>query len=162
MFTHGRPMKLPTGRLPAPNGTYKGNLWVPSFHVPTVQGFLTLSIDGYTVPEGTITIPNLYAMHTSADGDFAPNPMEYDPEGHFLDADGVVRRPAGFMPFGGGRRVCLGEQLARNELFLIAVALLRRVKFLAVPGETYSLEPDANVDVALYSRPFKVIVEARN
>ncbi|XP_078679259.1 steroid 17-alpha-hydroxylase/17,20 lyase-like [Branchiostoma floridae x Branchiostoma belcheri] len=45
-----------------------------------------------------------------------PDPDRFDP-GRFLDAEGnVINKPESFMPFGGGRRVCLAEQLARMEL----------------------------------------------
>jgi cytochrome P450 len=35
------------------------------------------------------------------------------------------------MPFGAGRRVCLGEVLAKNRLFLFAAALLQKFSFEA-------------------------------
>ena len=33
------------------------------------------------------------------------------------------------MPFGAGRRVCLGESLAKNRLFLFSAALLQHFEF---------------------------------
>lgn len=33
------------------------------------------------------------------------------------------------MVFGAGRRVCLGEALAKNRLFLFAASLLQKFKF---------------------------------
>ena len=33
------------------------------------------------------------------------------------------------IPFGIGKRVCMGELLARNEVFLVTVNLLQRMKF---------------------------------
>ena len=34
------------------------------------------------------------------------------------------------LPFGAGRRVCAGETMARNRLFLFAVTLLQRFTIL--------------------------------
>ncbi|XP_037088486.1 methyl farnesoate epoxidase-like [Pollicipes pollicipes] len=53
----------------------------------------------------------------------------------FLDESGAARRDPRLMPFGVGRRSCLGEQLARAELFLLFVCLMQRFSFEAVPGE---------------------------
>ena len=34
------------------------------------------------------------------------------------------------IPFGIGKRVCMGELLARNEIFLFTVNLIQSIKFL--------------------------------
>ena len=34
------------------------------------------------------------------------------------------------VPFGIGKRICMGELLARNELFLFTVNLLQKIRFL--------------------------------
>ena len=54
---------------------------------------------------------------------------------HFLDEAGEVRvHPEGFMPFSTGRRVCLGESVAKAELFLIFAWLFQHFKFAKAPG----------------------------
>ena len=83
-----------------------------------------LVFKGYNIPKDTIVFGNLYAVHhsTSIWGD----PENFRPE-RFLSQDGktVVRNKA-WMPFGFGKRVCMGESLARDELFLFFTNLVKQ------------------------------------
>ncbi|KFV85065.1 Cytochrome P450 2K1, partial [Struthio camelus australis] len=59
-------------------------------------------------------------------------PYQFNP-GHFLDTDGnFVAREA--SAFSAGHRVCLGEVLARMELFIIFCTLLQTFKFTPTEG----------------------------
>ncbi|XP_059190863.1 cytochrome P450 2D15-like [Centropristis striata] len=82
---------------------------------------------GYSIPRGTIVIPNLSSV-LSEEGQWK-YPKEFNPE-NFLNDQGEFVKPEAFMPFSAGPRMCLGEGLARMELFLIIVTLLRRFKFI--------------------------------
>ncbi|TKS73756.1 Cytochrome P450 2D15 [Collichthys lucidus] len=82
---------------------------------------------GYSIPKGTTIIPNLSSV-LSEEGQWK-SPHEFDPE-NFLNKKGEFVKPEAFMPFSTGPRMCLGEALARMELFLITVTLLRRFKFI--------------------------------
>ncbi|XP_078676775.1 cytochrome P450 2U1-like isoform X2 [Branchiostoma floridae x Branchiostoma belcheri] len=96
---------------------------------------------------------NLYSLHT--DPAYWPDPDRFDP-GRFLDAEGnVVNRAESFMPFGKGRRVCLGEQLARVKLFLFLSTLLQHFTFK--PQEDASApSTDGVFGLALPPHPFKL------
>ena len=68
------------------------------------------------------------------------------------------------MPFGAGRRVCAGEAMARNRMFLFITTLLQRFHFLPDPDEPLP-ECDPNHyknDLILHPTPFKVIAKPRN
>uniref|UniRef100_A0A669F9Z3 Cytochrome P450, family 2, subfamily X, polypeptide 9 n=1 Tax=Oreochromis niloticus TaxID=8128 RepID=A0A669F9Z3_ORENI len=82
---------------------------------------------GYSIPKGTMIIENLTSV-LSEEGQWKFR-HEFNPE-NFLDDKGEFVKPEAFMPFSAGPRVCLGEGLARMELFLMMVTLLRKFKFI--------------------------------
>ncbi|XP_066271394.1 cytochrome P450 2D6-like [Branchiostoma lanceolatum] len=101
---------------------------------------------------------NLHYLHT--DPAYWPDPDRFDPE-RFLDSEGnVINKPGSFMPFGGGRRVCLGEQLARMELFLFFSTLLQSFTFRTPEGA-----PPPNTDgvfgLILKPHPFQLCAMPR-
>ncbi|XP_048833566.1 cytochrome P450 2J1-like [Brienomyrus brachyistius] len=94
-------------------------------------------LGGYTIPKGTmlmVTLDSVLFDETEWETPFTFNP------GHFLDAEGKFRSRNAFLPFSAGKRVCLGEQLARMELFLFFTSLLQRFTFSTPPGMEPSLE----------------------
>lgn len=94
-------------------------------------------LDKYTIPKGTAILPTLNSvLH---DESMWETPHTFNPQ-HFLDQDGKFRKREAFLPFSAGKRVCLGEQLARMELFLFFTSLLQRFSFSACAGEQPSLE----------------------
>ncbi|XP_066275691.1 cytochrome P450 2U1-like [Branchiostoma lanceolatum] len=118
----------------------------------------TVKVRGYSIPKGTQVLPNLYSLHM--DPAYWPDPDRFDPE-RFLDAEGnVINKPESFMPFSGGRRVCLGEQLARMELFLFFSTLLQSFTFKTPEGA-----PPPNTDgvfgITLSPHPFKLCATPR-
>ncbi|KAI1889963.1 hypothetical protein AGOR_G00168320 [Albula goreensis] len=81
---------------------------------------------GYDIPKGTLIIPNLSSvLNEESQWKF---PHDFNPS-NFLNDEGEFVKPEAFMPFSLGPRMCLGEGLARMELFLILVTLLRRFHF---------------------------------
>ncbi|XP_006825849.1 cytochrome P450 2B1-like [Saccoglossus kowalevskii] len=80
---------------------------------------------GYDIPKNTMVWPNLWSV--LYDPTLWPNPDRFDP-GRFLDSDGNFYRPDAFIPFGSGSRVCLGEQLAKMELFLVFSSVLHQFR----------------------------------
>ncbi|XP_049613558.1 cytochrome P450 2K1 isoform X1 [Syngnathus scovelli] len=86
---------------------------------------------GYFIKKGTIVYPLLTSvLHDESEWE---KPTSFHPQ-HFLDKDGKFVKPDAFMPFSAGRRVCLGESLARMELFLFFVTLLQHFCFRPAAG----------------------------
>ncbi|KAM8804864.1 cytochrome P450 2J2-like [Eudromia elegans] len=86
---------------------------------------------GYPVPKGSMIIANIYSVLT--DPEYWEKPFEFDP-GHFLDEEGNFFCREAFLPFSIGFRICLGEQLARMELFIIFCSLLQAFRFTLPDG----------------------------
>ncbi|KAM4688879.1 cytochrome P450 2C21-like [Discoglossus pictus] len=86
---------------------------------------------GFTIPKGTTVLP--FFSSVLSDPTQWETPDEFNP-GHFLDEDGQFRARSAFIAFSAGKRVCLGENLARMDLFLFFSSLLQKFTFKRAPG----------------------------
>ncbi|XP_070569887.1 cytochrome P450 2U1-like [Ptychodera flava] len=84
---------------------------------------------GYDIPKDTMVWANIWSV--LREPKFWSNPETFDPS-RFLDASGTFSRSDVFIPFGIGPRICIGEQLAKMELFLVFTSVL----------QNYTLESD--------------------
>ncbi|XP_036447051.1 cytochrome P450 2J2-like isoform X2 [Colossoma macropomum] len=95
-------------------------------------------LQGYHLPAGTEILANLTAIMT--DKEHWKHPNTFNPE-NFLDEKGQFCKNDYFLPFSLGPRVCLGESLAKTELFIFFTSLIQRLKFSWPPGA-----PPPNMD----------------
>ena len=116
---------------------------------PSAPGFVRwlredTQIGDWLLPAGTAVLPNIYSTHRRRDiyGDDA---LEFNPE-RWLTGSGENRafKPHEFMPFGGGRRACVGMSQARQQLRIIFSEFARRVDFTS-PFQGTSVMPKSRL-----------------
>ncbi|XP_010920218.3 geraniol 8-hydroxylase [Elaeis guineensis] len=92
----------------------------------------TVELDGYTVPEGTRVLVNVWAF--GRDGEAWPEPNEFRPE-RFLEREVDFRgRDMELIPFGAGCRICPGLPLAFRMVHLMLASLLQKFEWKLPDG----------------------------
>uniref|UniRef100_A0A915EMV6 Cytochrome P450 n=1 Tax=Ditylenchus dipsaci TaxID=166011 RepID=A0A915EMV6_9BILA len=90
-----------------------------------------VQIGGFKIAKGTVIVPNI--SNVLYDDKIFPEPHKFMPD-RFLE-DGQLKKVEEFIPFGIGKRQCMGESLARAELFLFTTNLFYLFKISAVDPE---------------------------
>ncbi|KAM5262665.1 steroid 21-hydroxylase [Ctenodactylus gundi] len=112
------------------------------------------SIFGYDIPENTVVIPNIQGANL--DETIWERPNEFWPD-RFLESGKSPRE----LAFGCGARVCLGEPLARLEIFVVLAHLLQAFTLLPPEGVLPSLQPQPYNNINLLIEPFQVRLQPR-
>ncbi|XP_069674642.1 cytochrome P450 4C1-like [Periplaneta americana] len=87
--------------------------------------------NGEIIPEGSLVVISAYVIHR--DKDYFPNPDKFDPD-RFTPENSVGRHLYSYIPFGFGRRMCVGYKFAMMEMKTILSTVIRRYHFIAVEG----------------------------
>jgi cytochrome P450 len=124
--------------------------------LPNAEPRLTkhpVTIGGFTYPPGVALLASAFLVHH--DADIYRNPYGFDP-GRFLD------NPPGtytWIPFGGGRRRCLGAAFALQEMKIVLRAVLTRYELSAgrdrperTARRSITFSPDRGATVLLRPR----------
>ncbi|GIX93087.1 cytochrome P450 3A41 [Caerostris extrusa] len=103
-------------------------------YYPPVTGFVSRQCDAdhkvgsYTVPKGTVVLAPVWDIHH--DPQYWPDPWKFDPDRFSLENKTSINSMA-YMPFGIGRRNCVGARLAQLEAKLAIFRLVKKFKFEA-------------------------------
>jgi cytochrome P450 len=112
------------------------------------------SLGGFRVPRGTTILMSPWVVHR--DPRWFERPEEFLPERW---ADGGAQRPKyAYFPFGGGPRLCIGNNFALTEAALVLATLGQRYRFTLVPDHpvttwpTVTLRPKDGIRAVLQAR----------
>lgn len=83
------------------------------------------SYNGVKIPAGTTVVPYIYGVHHNEQ--VWPEPETFNPE-RFTEK----YPPFAFIPFGGGPRVCIGQNMALMQILLILSTIIRKYDFKLV------------------------------
>ncbi|XP_055914755.1 cytochrome P450 4d8-like [Eupeodes corollae] len=98
-----------------------------------------MSYDGGVLPAGSEVLVGIWLM--GHDGDLFPDPEEFRPERHLMEA---AERASSFsfIPFSAGPRNCIGQKFAMLEMKCVIVKILREYELLPL-GE--DVKPTMNL-----------------
>ncbi|XP_051934940.1 cytochrome P450 2F5-like [Hippocampus zosterae] len=121
--------------------------------------FRDISFRGYIIPKDTLIIPLLHSV-LKEEKQWA-TPWSFNPQ-HFLDHNGNFKNNPAFLPFSAGKRACVGESLARMEIFLFVVSLLQNFVFSHTGGpDSVDLSPEYS-SFANVPRTYKIVATPRS
>jgi cytochrome P450 len=112
------------------------------------------TVAGVMVPAGSQVTISTYLVHR--DREFWPDPAGFDP-GRFLPGAGDRPRYA-YIPFGGGRRACVGQSFAELEAVLVLASIAQRyrleltVRGIPAPIANVTLRPGQGLPMRLLRR----------
>lgn len=114
-------------------------------------------LGGQAIPVGAQVVVSPWV--TQRDPRWWTEPLRFDPD-RWLAPRAEPNHRHAYFPFGGGTRVCIGEQFAWTEGILVIAALVRRWRFrLTVPATAVrpqaavTLRPDPGIPVVCERRP---------
>lgn len=124
-------------------------------HSPTKD----VHLNGYRIPAGSQVVPLINCVHM--DPTLWDEPNKFNPS-RFIDDSGKIRRPEFFMPFGVGRRMCLGDVLARMEMFMFFAGMMHQFDVECVDGNAPpSLEGTVGATIAPEAFRVRFVPRAR-
>ncbi len=115
-----------------------------------------IELGGQTIPVGAQVVVSPWITHR--DSRWWKEPLRFDPD-RWLPPRSEPMHKHAYFPFGGGTRLCIGEQFAWTEGILLVASMARRWRFhLTVPAEAIrpqpavTLRPSTGVPVRLERR----------
>jgi cytochrome P450 len=111
-------------------------------------------IGGYYVAPGTVLAISIYTLHRHPA--FWDNPDTFDPE-HFAPANLPGRHKFAYIPFGGGPRQCIGNNLGLLEARLVIACVAQQYELRLQPGievqpqALFVLRPRREIPMSLHA-----------
>ena len=137
-------------------------LYPPAFIISR-QVIEDFEIGGYLIPKGSILLASQYVMHH--DPRYFPEPDRFQPERFVPGYEDRLPKYV-YFPFGGGPRICIGNQFAQMEAILVLATIMQQFHLSLLPGQTIvpapliTLRPQYGIRMALTSREPAVSPEA--
>ncbi|CAG2174686.1 unnamed protein product [Oppiella nova] len=126
------------------------------------RALVDIQIGKYAIPENT-SVAVYHGIICRNDKDWH-KANEFIPE-RFLDSEGryITVRSKAYIPFGVGRRMCLGEKLAIADLFLVLVTFLqstRHYNIVVESGTGIDADPNGSqhMTAPIYKVAFSTII----
>ncbi|KAM9777835.1 cytochrome P450 1B1-like [Neosynchiropus ocellatus] len=117
-----------------------------------------VTIEGFHIPKDMVVFINQWSINH--DPLNWKDPQVFDPS-RFLDKNGSLDKDVtnNVMIFSAGKRRCIGEQIAKVELFLFFAILLHQCSFEKAPEENLSL--NCTYGLTLKPLDYKIIAKSR-
>ena len=110
---------------------------------------------GYDFPKNTQVFLFLGGIHKSPK--YFENPTKFNPDRYMNNELFKSNERVNF--FGIGKRRCVGEPLAKEEVYLLFVSNLQKFKYQIPSNEKFDFTP--RLGSALYAKPYNMLVSCR-
>ncbi|KAM3930922.1 cytochrome P450 2J4-like [Leptodactylus fuscus] len=111
-----------------------------------------IELHEYSIKKGSIILANLASANLDPKQWKFPN--TFNPS-NFLDEEGNFQANEAFVPFSAGNRICMGEQMARTELFIFFTSLLKTFSFHLPQGVT-EINMDGILGTTFLPYPYQI------
>jgi cytochrome P450 len=95
-------------------------------------------VGGYIVPKDSLVVTIQYAVHR--DPRYYPDPERFDPM-RWTPEERAKRPKFAYFPFGGGNRLCIGEQFAWMEGVLLVATIAQKWQLRLDPNHKVETKP---------------------
>ena len=147
------------------NAVLEESFRVVSFAFVAVPHSATKDIeigDGeYVIPKGATIMSSL--SHIMYDPEHFSNPNIFNPD-RFLDENGIFRHNERIVPFGIGKRYCLGQSLAEKEFFLFMAGFLQKYDIFPSPTKklpSYYIHDNTPENILRMCPEYEIILTSR-
>ncbi|UPM44739.1 cytochrome P450 (plasmid) [Halocatena salina] len=110
----------------------------PPVHTIPRQTEADVDVNGFHIPENREV--HLSVIHVHRDERFYDDPLTFSPD-RWMDGFEEELHDFAYVPFGGGRRACIGRKFALLEAKIVLATVGQRFQFRWEAGNAFSLDP---------------------